>query len=227
MESASCHGSRYKVGFAMNGSSLRARRFSASFSFPLSLPLSFSGACVAAALSACSPSARQPPPTMTTQPSSKAPTPIAEGTKVASFTLSPENLNVDKIGMRDGTFRPDGNRDLAFDAAIEGPFDAIFIVSCDAKGAPVYGFRADTLVGNEEVPSELGSVIDTGKMTLPVGVVEGGKFLNVESGVVMAAGGNHRLKLYVPNSAALQPGMHVRIYARSRGALAPGPFFEY
>lgn len=153
--------------------------------------------------------------------------PTAESTKVVAFTLSPENLNVDKIGMQDGVFRPDGTRDLAFDATVDGPFDALFVVSCDEKGVPVYGFRADTLIGSEEVPPELGSVIDTGRMTLPIGVVENGRFVNSDSGAVVVTGGTHRLRLYVPNSAGLRPGMHVRLYARAQGGIAPGPFFAY
>jgi hypothetical protein len=173
---------------------------------------------------ACSSPQRPPPPQETTTTKGSR---ISESTKVTAFALSNENLNVDKVGMQDGLFRPDGNRDHAFDATVEGPFDALFIVSCDAKGVPVYGFRADTLIGNEEVPAALGSVIDTGKMTLPIGVVENGKFANSDSGSVIVSGGTHRLKLYVPNSAALRPGMHVRLYARSMGAIAPGPFFEY
>src|SRR4051812_40341848 len=77
-------------------------------------------------------------------------------TKITAFSVSNENLNVDKVGLRDGLNRPDGNRDLAFNLSIDGPFEAIFVVSTNAKGDPGYGLRADTLIANEEIPTELG-----------------------------------------------------------------------
>lgn len=149
-------------------------------------------------------------------------------TKVVSFAVSNENLNVDKVGLRDGFMKPDGNRDLAFTASIDGPFEALFVVSTSAKGEPSYGLRADTLSGKEEIPTELGGVIDTGKMTVGVGVVEGGKFINGESGSVHAGSGLHTLTLYVPNTATLQAGSFVRLYVRvPGGALVRGPVTPY
>jgi hypothetical protein len=159
-----------------------------------------------------------------------AKTSVAAGpTKVVSFTISNENLNVDKVGLRDGFMKPDGNRDLAFTASIDGPFEALFVVSTNAKGEPGYGLRADTLTGSEEIPTELGGVIDTGKMTVGVGVVEGGKFINGESGSVHGGPGIHNLTLYVPNTATLQAGSFVRLYVRAPGggALVPGPVTPY
>ena len=149
-------------------------------------------------------------------------------TKVVSFSVSPENLNVDKVGLRDGFMKPDGNRDLAFTASIDGPFEALFVVSTNAKGEPGYGLRADTLTGNEDVPTELGGVIDTGKMTVGIGVLEGGKFINGESGSAHAGSGLHSLTLYVPNTATLQAGTFVRMYVRvPGGALLRGPVTPY
>src|SRR4051812_42944491 len=104
----------------------------------------------------------------------RGPPPAPVDTKVLSFSVTNENLNVDKIGMRDGMVHPDGNRDHAFAAVVDGPFDALFIIETNAKGEPVYGYRADTLVSNEELPQELGGVIDTGQMTVGIGVVENG-----------------------------------------------------
>ena len=125
--------------------------------------------------------------------------------------------------------KPDGNRDLAFNASIDGPFEALFVVSTNAKGEPGYGLRADTLTGGSEIPTELGGVIDTGKMTVGIGVVENGKFINGESGSAIASPGLHNLTLYVPNSATLRPGSFVRLYVRAPGAsaLLPGPIAPY
>lgn len=154
--------------------------------------------------------------------------PVAS-TRIVSFAVSNENLNVDKVGMRDGFMKPDGARDLAFTAVVDGPFESLFVVSTNAKGEPGYGVRADTLTGSEEIPLELGGVIDTGKMTVGVGVVEGGKFINGESGSARGAAGLHNLTLYIPNTASLQAGSFVRMYVRAPGsaALIPGPVTPY
>jgi hypothetical protein len=150
-------------------------------------------------------------------------------TRVVAFGVSNENLNVDKVGMRDGFMKPDGARDLAFTVTIDGPFDSLFVVSTNAKGEPAYGLRADTLTGNEDIPTELGGVIDTGKMTVGIGVVEGGKFINGESGSAHGGPGLHNLTLYIPNTATLQGGTFVRLYLRAPGstALVSGPVTPY
>jgi len=154
--------------------------------------------------------------------------PVAS-TRVVAFGVSNENLNVDKVGMRDGFMKPDGARDLAFTTTIDGPFESLFVLSVNAKGEPSYGLRADTLTGNEDIPTELGGVIDTGKMTVGIGVVEGGKFINGESGSAHGGPGLHNLTLYIPNTATLQGGSFVRIYVRAPGntALIPGPITPY
>ena len=180
-------------------------------------------ALVAISLAACSgPAARG------TTTTAKAGPAATSATTIAAFSVSNENLNVDKVGLRDGLIRPDGNRDLAFSTTINGPFEALFVVSTNAKGEPGYGLRADTLTGRDEIPTELGGVIDTGKMTVGIGVVEGGRFINGESGSAHGGAGLHVLTLYVPNTATLQPGSHVRIYVKTpEGALLPGPIAPY
>lgn len=159
----------------------------------------------------------------------EAPALGSEATKVTSFTVDVENLNVDKISMRDGGIRPDGNRDLVFRATVEGPADALYLVTVSDKGVPHYGFRADTIAGHEELPSELGNVVDVGRLTVWIAVVENGKFINSESGGLGdLAPGAHQLKLYVPNTGNLSPGSHLCLYARSpSGALAKGPVVSY
>jgi hypothetical protein len=152
-----------------------------------------------------------------------------DSTKVTAFSVDIENLNVDKIAMRDGGIRPDGNRDLVFRATVDGPADALYLVTVSDKGDPHYGFRADTITGHEELPSELGSVVDIGRLTVWIAVVEGGKFINGDGGTLgNLTPGPHHLKLYVPNTGNLQPGTHLRLYARApNGGLAKGPIVQY
>ena len=131
--------------------------------------------------------------------------------------------------MRDGGIRPDGNRDLVFRATVEGPADALYIVTVSEKGDPHYGFRADTIAGHEELPSQLGNVVDVGRLTVWIAVVEDGKFINTEGGALgTLLPGSHQLKLYVPNPGNLRPGSHLCLYARApSGALAKGPVVAY
>lgn len=176
------------------------------------------------ALAACSSH-----PSPATPAAGPAAPPGGGATRVTAFAVSAENLNVDKVGLRDGYQRPDGNRDLAFTATIQGPVDAMFIVSTNQKGEPGYGLRADTLVGNEEIPPELGGVIDTGKMTVGIGVMEpgGARFLNGDNGSIHLGDGVHTVSLYVPNTATLHAGSYVRLYVKAGGVLVPGPVTPY
>jgi len=146
---------------------------------------------------------------------------------VTAFTISNENLRVDKVGMRDGALTPDGSVDLVFTATIDGPFDAVFIYSTNEKGEPTQGLRADTIVATNEIPPELGSVVDTGKMTFGLGVVENGKMINAENGSVRASGGVHQLTFYVPNSANLKEGDFVRLWVRAGGGLVASAPVKY
>lgn len=159
----------------------------------------------------------------------EAPPVPPDSTKVTAFSVDPENLQVDKIAMRDGGIRADGNRDLVFRATVEGPADALYVVTVSEKGEPHYGFRADTIAGHEELPSELGNVVDVGRLTVWIAVVEDGKFINSEGGALgNLAPGAHQLKLYVPNTGNLAGGSHLRLYARApNGGLAKSPIVAY
>lgn len=154
---------------------------------------------------------------------------VSEGdARVTAFAIAPESLNVDSIGMRDGLTRPDGNRDLVFTATVEGPLDALYLVNCSEKGEPLHGFRADTIFGHEELPRELGGVVDVGRLTVWIGIVKDGKFVNGDGGSVRLGPGPHVLRLYVPNTGTLNAGTHLRLYARGlSGALAGGPVVPY
>jgi len=163
----------------------------------------------------------------TTTSSKKKPTgPVT--TKVTAFAVSSENLNVDKISVRDGITSPDGSRDLAFTATVEGPADALYLVTCTQKGEPLAGFRADTISGHEALPDELGSVVDVGRLTPWIGIVENNKWINDGASLGTLTPGPHPLKLYVPNTGGLREGTFLRLYARAPGgALVAGPIVQY
>ena len=192
------------------------------FALPTALALS---------LLACSSDKQQGPQTSNDAPMKKG-APVETGpvtTKILSFAIDGENLKVDKISMRDGNFNPDGNRDLVFTAMVEGPIDAFYLVTCDEKGTPHYGFRADTIVGHEEIPHELGSVVDVGRLTVWIAVVENNRWNNSDRGTLSTlSAGQHSLRLYVPNPGNLLPNSHLRLYARTPGGtLVPGPVIPY
>lgn len=155
--------------------------------------------------------------------------PPPDTTAVTAFSVSNESLNIDKISMREGGTVPDGNRDLVFTASVEGPVDALFLVNCSSKGDPLQGFRADTVAGHEELPGELGGIVDVGRLTVWIAVVEDGKFINTEGGAIATLRrGSHALKLYVPNTGTLHPGSFLRLYARAPGGgLVAGPVVTY
>jgi hypothetical protein len=150
--------------------------------------------------------------------------------KITALALHDENLNVDRISMKDGNIHADGNRDHVFTATVEGPIEALFLVTVDEKGAPIHGFRADTVSGHAELPQELAAAgqIDVGRMTVWIAVVENNKFVNTDSGAVSLAAGPHALKLYVPNTGTLRPNSHLRLYGRApNGAIVGGPTVPY
>lgn len=150
--------------------------------------------------------------------------------KVTALVVDNENLNVDKISMKDGNIHPDGNRDLVFTATVEGPMDAIYLVTVDEKGHPVHGFRADTVSGHAELPQELAAAgqVDVGRMTVWIAVVENNRFINEDSGSVKLEPGPHALRLYVPNTGTLRPNSHLRLYGRApNGAIVGGPTVPY
>lgn len=164
------------------------------------------------------------------EPNAKAEPGAPVTTKVTAFAVHPENLNVDKIGMKEGAINPDGNRDLVFTSTVEGPADAIYIVTTDEKGSPVHGFRADTIGGAEELPKELAAAgqVDIGRLTVWIATVENNHFVNDDGGRLKLAPGPHVLKLYVPNTNTLRPGSHLRLYARAPGgAIVGGPVVPY
>lgn len=150
--------------------------------------------------------------------------------KITAFAVDNENLNVDRISMKDGNVHADGNRDHVFTATVEGPLDALFLVTVDDKGQPIHGFRADTVSGHSELPQELAAAgqVDVGRLTVWIAVVENNKFVNAENGRVELGEGQHVLRLYVPNTGTLRPDSHLRLYGRApNGAIVGGPTVPY
>ncbi|AKV01944.1 hypothetical protein AKJ09_08607 [Labilithrix luteola] len=185
--------------------------------------------CIVASLGAgsiaCSSRSAPPAETPTTTTVSA---PVETTAKITMFSVSPENLSVDKISMREGSAIPDGNRDLVFTTRIDGPVNALFLVTCTQKGDPLHNFRADTVMGQEELPAELGTVVDVGRMTEWIAIVEDGKFINHENSRIDIRSGSHDLKLYVPNTGMLRGGSFIRLYARAQGGtLVAGPVVPY
>lgn len=191
----------------------------------------FVAALVVVVAAGCGPSERDPNTPAEGQARLKNGPAVAapESTKVSAFSVDNENLNVDRISVRDGGIHPDGNRDLVFRATVEGPADAIYLVTTSQKGEPQYGFRADTIAGHEELPHELGSVVDVGRLTVWIAVQEEGRFINRDGGGLgYLAPGAHSLKLYVPNPGNLTAGTYLRLYARApNGGLVAGPIVAY
>lgn len=183
----------------------------------------------AGALGGCGGSSSSAPSAATPAPEAHSTEPVS--TKVTAFAVHPENLNVDRIGMKDGAATPDGNRDLVFTATVEGPVDALYLVTTDSKGAPVHGFRADTIAGGEDLPQQLAAAgqVDTGKLTVWIAVVEDNHFVNTDGGRLRPISkGSHDIKLYAPNTGTLRPGSHLRLYARGQGgAIVGGPVVPY
>jgi hypothetical protein len=149
-------------------------------------------------------------------------------TGVTAFAVSNDNLRVDKVGTRDGDLHPDGSLDLVFTATTQGPIGAIFVYECDAQGNPVAGLLADTIIGANDVPPELGSVVEQGQMTIGVGVFENGRAINEPTGTIRIPDGIHQLTLYVPDNATLKAGDYVRIWVTAPGGkLVAGPVAKY
>lgn len=143
-------------------------------------------------------------------PAAAAPASVAI-TSALTLERSPDSGQVDRVGADDGSLHPDGVKDLAFVAQVDGPVNAVFLVSVDDQGKATGQYQADTLVGDQPSPPDLGS--RTGGTTSGIGVVEGGKLLNAKDGSLAPLGaGAHRLTLYVAESATLKPGTKLRVY---------------
>lgn len=148
--------------------------------------------------------------------------------QIQAFSLAPESLHVDKIGMRDGSFRPDGSLDIVFTAKISGPARALYISTANEKCEPIGVFRLSTSVGDEPAPPELGGALELGRMSGGIAVEENGKFVNADNGALTLSPGPHDLKLYVSNLGTLRDGSIVCVYAiGGDGSVAKSPPLSY
>src|SRR4051812_15876589 len=133
--------------------------------------LTFLGWVFPALLIACGGEESSAPPAAT-----PAAVPKAAPSTVVTLEKSPDSGQVDRVGPDDGALRPDGVKDVAFVMQVDGPVAAFFLVSVDDQGAPTGHYQADTLVGDQPGPEQLGS--RSGGTTSGIGVVENDKLLN-------------------------------------------------
>ncbi len=137
----------------------------------------------------------------------------AAATVGGALTLerSPDSGQVDRVGADDGALHPDGVKDLAFVAQVDGPISAVFLVSVDEHGKATGQYQADTLVGDQAGPADLGG--RAGGTTSGIGVSDGGQLVNAKDGSLAPMGaGAHRLTLYVAESATLKAGTKLRVF---------------
>jgi hypothetical protein len=166
----------------------------------------------ALAIGACGPpEPAQPPPAPTaTATTASAPSKPA---RIESFDVAEDSLRVDKVGMRDGELVPDGVKDLSFNAVVAGPIMQLFVFQTDDKCSPSGTYRADTLVGTQEAPPDLGGSLELGRLGLGIGVLENGKFINKETGAIPTLSEErHSLRLYTGNTNSLKPGTHACLF---------------
>lgn len=178
-----------------------------------------------AALAACGGKPAAAPPSTTASETSPA------KTTIASFTVDPATRTEDKISGSDGAFHPDGGMDLVFAAQIEGPFKALFLIETDETGKPVHDYMANTLVGKEPAPKELGGILEHGKFTPGIAVFEGGQLVNEPKGSLGEKGigpGRHALRLFINDDPRLGKNGHMQLMVLTPDStLLKGPVIPY
>lgn len=128
----------------------------------------------------------------------------------ASAARAASSGKVDKIGEKDGLFKPDGVKDLVFDVEFEGQAAAFFINSVDDSGNPNGEFDADSLTGNQEFPKGLTRAMNTGGTSAGVAVYENDKLLNTPEGGLPPLGeGKHTLKLAISSKNASKGAVRI------------------
>jgi hypothetical protein len=126
-------------------------------------------------------------------------------TKILAWERSKDSLKVDKIGAKDGDFKPDGKKDVIFTLKVSGAVDAIYIASVDKNGDAAGVFQSDSLTGSDTQPNEFAGSRH-GKTTEGVAVFEGDKLLNDASGSLKGkiGAGEHTLTLAIANNPKMK-----------------------
>jgi hypothetical protein len=149
---------------------------------------------------------------------------------VTAFAYSAQSGKVDKVGAKDGNFKPDGVKDTVFDLEYDGMAKAIFVMTTDAEGQLTSEFDADTRVGDEPIPKDLAGIMNLGKNTAGLAVFENGKLVNAKDGGLGKDGlaaGKHKLTLHV--SVKEFPKSPVRVFVLNqedrvvKGPVLPPP----
>jgi hypothetical protein len=178
--------------------------------------LALAGAALVALVASASACGGDPKEPKVPGPTTATPTTTTTGEKttVTSFAKAPDSMKVDKVGGSDGALKPDGAMDVGYTAEIDGPVTALFILSSDASGAPNGEYGADTLVGAQSIPKEIGVTLKGGN-TAGLGVFEGDKLISLADGSVALAAGKHKLTIYFANTGVLTPGASVVLFAQA------------
>ena len=179
-------------------------------------------ASASASVASAAPSASAAP-TASASATVTPPKPAMKGT-IKSFTRSALTGTVDKVGEKDGSYKPDGVKDVVFDLDYEGAATAIFVMTTDREGTLTSEFDADCLVGDQVIPGEIAGLINTGKSTAGLAIYEGDKLLNGKDGGLATplAEGPHKLSLYI--SSKNYPKSAVKVFVLlPDGTLVKGP----
>lgn len=221
---------RLAGGLRRSGDPARRRL---ALSFRNAAQLAFVGAFLAT-LFACGGSPRGAPSDVPTAPPSTgagagpdttAEPPVAKMSgKILAFEKAKEHLRVDKVGAKDGAFEPDGIFDHVYEVDLEGPADALFVISTDDQGASNGDFAVDTLVATEALPQEVAALGGLGKHTGGLGVFEGPTLKSAPDGHLPAlAPGRHTLHVHL-SGKDVPKGGGFRVLARfTDGSVVAGP----
>jgi len=131
-------------------------------------------------------------------PSASVEPPAAAKGTITAFAHAATSGTVDKVGEKDGAFKPDGVKDTVYDLEYEGAATAIFVMTCDKQGELTSEFDSDTLVGDQTIPKEIAGILNAGKTTAGLVVYEGDKLMNGKDGsLAPLAEGKHKLVLHI------------------------------
>lgn len=131
------------------------------------------------------------------QPQVDSGAPPLQGTFVSAVRAA-NSSKEDKIGEKDGNFKPDGVKDLVFDVEFKGPAAAFIVASVDAEGTPTGEWDADSLAGKEIFPGEILHARDERDVNGGIVLYEDGKILNKPDGGITPFGDeSHKLQMRI------------------------------